>query len=297
MLSKGVIVCSFGLNYLVETDHKTYQTISKAKQNQFVVGDVVNIEIINKDQAQIISLFERKNLISRADFNKTKIIASNIDNLIIVIAVKPNCNLGLLNNLLLFAESMNINPIIVINKIDLAENNQFELYIKNLYSEKLNYHCVCIQATDNCFPLIENLLNKNSLLVGQSGVGKSSIINKLIPTASAKIGAIKKSATSGCHITTNAILYHYNSNSNIIDCPGVQDFGLMHLSHENLIEYFPELRNYKNKCKYRNCSHLNENSCMILNAFNNKEIDSLRYELFKDLNIKFEKQKKYNKIY
>lgn len=293
MQMEGVVVCSFGLNYLVETHDKIYQTISKSKRNDYVVGDYVNIEILNDIQAQIISLLKRKNLISRVDSNRIKIIASNIDNLIIVTAVKPNCNFGLLNSFLVFAESLLINPIIIINKTDLIETKDFEVCVRNLYENKLKYKCIAMQANYNCDALLQFLEGKNNLLVGQSGVGKSSIINMIIPNAAARTGLIKKSENGGCHITTNATLYHYNSKTNLIDCPGIQDFGLMHLSQENLIDNFPELRVYKGMCKYRNCSHLFEDSCIILKAYQNKEIDVLRFELFKKLSLKLNSKSKF----
>lgn len=227
------------------------------------------------------------------DHNRSKIIASNIDSLFIVIAAKPNFNINFLNSCLIFAESAEIPAVIIINKLDLVETQELVKQVENLYSQQLHYSVLKISALDDCSNLISQLQNKRTLLLGQSGVGKSTLINKLIPNAMTRTGIISKSEASGCHTTTNATLYQLDSTTSIIDCPGLQEFGLYHLQLENLVYYFPELQPYINKCKYRNCKHTHETQCAIKDAFADSAIDVMRYNFFQALSAKLANKSKY----
>ncbi len=285
-MTTGLVVNSYGRNFIVEIENKTFKATTKSKKNDYVVGDIVNIELINDTQVQIIDVHSRKNLIFRTDQNRSKIIASNVTQLLIVIAIKPNFNIFFLNSCLICAESQDIQPIIIINKIDLAESQQFITEITELYGKKLNYKIVELSALNNCTELIPILRNKTSLLIGQSGVGKSTITNQIIPEANTRTHAITKSETSGSHTTTNATLYHVNNNADLIDCPGLHEFGLYHLDIESLTDYFPEFREFIGKCKFRNCRHTNEPNCAILNASKLGLIDNQRLNYFQVLSNK-----------
>lgn len=281
----GLIVNSYGRQFIVEIDGVIYQAVTKSKKTEYVVGDLVNIQLINQEQVRISGLLKRKNLIYRSDQNRSKIIASNIDQILIVIAAKPNCNLNFLNNCLIFAQSENILPIIVLNKVELPESKGLVKIVDDLYSCRLNYKVIKLSAItyDGCSILEPLLKGKRSLLLGQSGVGKSTIINQIIPHADTKTNVISKSEASGCHTTTSAALYHIDSDSDIIDCPGLQEFGLYHLEPNKLIEYFPELRNHAGMCKFRNCRHLDEPGCVIQQLYIDGLIDQLRFNLFRSL--------------
>lgn len=279
----GLIVNSYGRQFIVEVNGVTYQAVTKSKKTEYVVGDLVNIQAINQEQVQIVELLPRNNLVYRSDQNRSKIIASNIDQIVIIIAVKPNCNLNLLNNCLIFAESTQIHPLIVLNKDELAESDDLYNKVNQLYSQQLGYSLLKLSAFGDCSTLKTYLKNKRSLLLGQSGVGKSTIINQIIPQAFTKTGAIMKSEAGGCHTTTNAALYHIDSNSSIIDCPGLQEFGLYHLDPRELTQYFPELCNYRDKCKFRNCRHGQEPDCKIQELYAAGLIDELRFNLFQTL--------------
>ena len=279
----GLIIKAYGRQFIVEVDGKNYQAVTKSKKTEYVVGDYVVVEQINQKQVQIVGLIEREHLVYRTDQNRSKIIASNVDQILIVIAVKPSCNINFLNNCLIFAESAGIAPIVIINKTDLLENAEFQQHIETLYRNKLNYSVVALSALDSCEQLLPILEHKNSLLIGQSGMGKSTIINQLLPNAGSRTGEISKSESTGCHTTTNAELYHINSHTNIIDCPGLQEFGLYHLDVDQLIEYFPELRDSLGKCKFRNCRHINEPGCAIKQLHEHNQIDSLRFNLLQSI--------------
>jgi len=188
--------------------------------------------------------------------------------------------INFLNNCLLFAESENIKPLIIINKADLAESTDFIKQITELYNINLGYEIVTLSAITNCDTLKPILKDRQSLLIGQSGVGKSTITNMIIPTANAKIGEIAKSEASGCHTTTNATLYHIDEGSTLIDCPGLQEFGLYHLDIDELPHLFPELRENLGQCRFRDCRHINEPDCAISLVYNQNKIDKMRFNLF-----------------
>lgn len=285
-MTTGLVVSSYGRNFIVEVENKPYHATTKSKKNDYVVGDIVNIEQINDAQVQIINVHSRKNLIFRTDQNRSKIIASNVTQLLIVIAIKPNFNVFFLNSCLICAESQEIQPIIIINKIDLPESIQFIKDITQLYAKQLDYKIIELSAINNCTELVPLLPNNTSLLIGQSGVGKSTITNKIIPEANTRTREITKSETSGSHTTTNTSLYHINNNAALIDCPGLHEFGLYHLEIDSLARYFPEFRDYIGECKFRNCRHINEPNCAILNATKLGLIDQQRLNYFQQLSNK-----------
>ena len=283
MTKSALVVKAYGRQFIVEIDGANYQAVTKSKKTEYVVGDIVSIEEINSKQVQIVDVIKRDNLVYRTDNNRSKIIASNIDQMLIVIAVKPNCNLNFLNNCLIFAESAGITPIIIINKIDLIESADFTNKIIGLYRTSLGYEVIPLSAYNGCDAILSKLANKNSLLIGQSGVGKSTIINEVIPDGRARTGEISKSENTGCHTTTNAELYHINTNSNIVDCPGLQEFGLYHLDVDRLIEFFPEIKDHLGECKFRNCRHLNEPGCIVKTLYENVQMDKVRFELLQSI--------------
>jgi ribosome biogenesis GTPase len=288
--SQGLVVSSYGRQFIVEVAGANYQAVTKSKKTEYVVGDQVWVQPINQQQVQITELLPRRNLVYRSDHNRSKIIASNIDQLLIVIAIKPNFNIHFLNSCLISAEAEGITPIIVINKIDLAKSNTFANEIIGLYQVKLGYKVVKLSALTDCKELTNLLTGQNNLLIGQSGVGKSTITNQLIPHAKTRTGAITKAETSGAHTTTNATLYHLDATSQLIDCPGLQEFGLYHLELTSLASLFPELRQYLGECKFRNCRHINEPNCALVMAHQRGQLDSRRFELLQNLTQKLQQK-------
>ena len=273
----GLIIASFGRQFIVEFDGISYQAVTKAKKVDYVVGDRVKVEIINKEQLQIIELIPRQNLIYRIDQNRRKIIASNIDQILIVVAVKPHFDADFLDSCLTFAESSEIKPIIIVNKSDLLESKAFLEQIEALYARKLAYQIIKLAAINNCDGLTEILSGKSNILIGQSGVGKSTLTNKLIAGAVIKTGGLGKLDMSGCHTTTNATLYHINKTTSIVDCPGLQGFGLYDVPIDGLVSFFPEFREYLGKCKFKNCRHLDEPGCVIIADLEHNLFDQKRF--------------------
>lgn len=280
MKQQGLVINSHGRFFNVEANGKVYQSTAKGKKTEFVVGDIVAIDIINDSQASITDLVPRNNLIYRSDHYRSKIIASNLSQLLIVIAVKPNFNIGFLDSCLICAESSAIKPVIIINKMDLPESAEFAQKLTDLYANVLGYEIIRLSALNNCEQLDDYLKNQRTLLIGQSGVGKSTITNQICPEANAKTGEIAKYETSGRHTTTHATLYHIDENSDLIDCPGLQEFGLYHLEIDKVAWYFPEIRDHLGNCKFHNCLHLNEPGCQIKTMLNENLIDSNRYAFY-----------------
>lgn len=284
-ISVGVIIKSFGYQYIVEVGDQTYNAVTKSKKTEFVVGDRVEVNLINQSQCQITKLITRTNLVYRSVSHKSKLIASNIDQMMIIIAVKPTFNPDFLDKCLVFAESEDITPMIIINKMDLPESSEFIKQIKELYQDQLGYSVHTISAIDSCEVINDLLKQKRTLLIGQSGMGKSTITAKITGNQEVKVGDLTKSQTSGAHTTTYATLYHVDQDSDLVDCPGLHEFGLYHLAYDNLDSYFPEIMALEVSCKFRNCRHLNEPGCAVIDAYKLHKIDPKRYDFFSRLSL------------
>ncbi len=279
----GLIISSYGRQFIVEVNQTVYSAVTKGKKTTFVVGDLVQVEIINNDQLLIIDHRPRINIIFRSDHNKSKLIASNIDLLVIVIATQPSFNIHFLDSCLVSAESQKIKPLIVINKEDIASTSHLIQTIHDYYHLQLGYDYISLNATKSADNLLPFLSNKRSLLIGQSGVGKSTITNIIIPHANSRTAVLTKNDKSGCHTTTNATLYHLNPTTSLIDCPGLQEFGLHHLDVQDLPYFFPEFIPFIDQCKFRNCRHLNEPNCGIIQAFHENKIKQTRLTFYQSL--------------
>jgi ribosome biogenesis GTPase len=283
-MQHGLIISSYGRQFIVEVAGQTYTAVTKSKKTDYVVGDIVQVTIINNQQAQINDLWgERHNLVYRSDHNRSKLIASNITQLLIVVSSKPAFSSYFLNACLLSSEANAIKPIIVLNKIDLPESSLLAQELEGLYVKQLGYSVITLNATKGCASLRQILLGQQNLLIGQSGVGKSTITNQLIPMANTRTGAISSTDERGCHTTTNAKLYHLDDDTTLIDCPGLQEFGLYHLEIDQLANYFPELRERIGQCRFRNCRHLNEPGCSIITAMQIGEIAPTRLSFLQNL--------------
>jgi ribosome biogenesis GTPase len=293
MSSLGLVVSSHGRHYIVEIEGKPYHGLVRGKKSALVVGDKVMVNLLNLEQVQIIELIPRDSLIYRSDLNRSKLIASNISQILIVIAIKPNFNRGFLDSCLICAESSGIKPLIIINKQDLEGSTEFATAINSLYQLKLNYPILKLSALSGCSTLMPLLHGHCNLLIGQSGMGKSTITNSLCPSAQVKCNTITKAQTSGSHTTTSANLYHLNSSTTLIDCPGLQEFGLMHLELSAISNYFPEMQNFLGQCKFANCKHLSEPGCAIIHALAANNIEKERYQFYQRLCTKLGQKRNY----
>ncbi|WP_434626945.1 ribosome small subunit-dependent GTPase A [Chromobacterium sp. CV08] len=262
--STGQIIRSHGRRFIVEADGRVYDCTTRGKRVDYACGDHVDILIQNQEQAVIERAHERRSLLYRQDDWKTKVIAANVSRILFVVAAVPSPNEELLGRCLIAAEAGDIEPVIVVNKSDLPETaallNKLQLYAD------LGYRLLTLSAKQDFSPLRPLLSGHTSVLVGQSGMGKSTLTNALLPDANARIGDISTALDSGRHTTTHATLYHLDADSHLIDSPGLQEFGLKHLQASDLIRYFPEMRQYIGQCRFHNCSHCVEPNCAIMAA-------------------------------
>jgi ribosome biogenesis GTPase / thiamine phosphate phosphatase len=279
---QGLVIASYGKRYDIELADKTcISCVTRGKKTDLACGDIVNIKLTGHAQGVVESSEPRTSLLYRSNTFKSKILASNVTQMIIVLATQPSFYEALLNRCLIAAEAAHIKPLIVLNKCDLADADDAKTKLK-LY-ENLGYNVLHISAIEELNSLKPYLENQQSVLVGQSGMGKSTIINSLLPNARVRTQEISNVLDSGKHTTTAAHLYHLNSTSNLIDSPGLQEFGLNHLSNEDLELAFIEFRPFLGKCRFNNCQHMHEPDCAIIGAVKNGSISAIRLEFYKQL--------------
>lgn len=281
-LVQGVIVAAFGKRFQVElADKKLISCVTRGKKTDLACGDIVEIKLTDKLEGVVESTLPRKSLLYRSNAFKSKMLAANVTQIIIVLATQPSFYEALLNRCLVAAEAANIKPIIVLNKCDLADNDDAKQKL-SLYTS-LGYQVLPLSAKENISTLRPFLQGQSSILVGQSGMGKSTIINALLPNESVRTQEVSHVLDSGKHTTTAAHLYHLDEYSQLIDSPGLQEFGLHHLSTDELEHAFIEFRPFLGKCRFNNCKHLQEPDCAITEAVANGKVTSERFAIYKML--------------
>jgi ribosome biogenesis GTPase len=279
---QGLVVASYGKRYEVELADKTrISCVTRGKKTDLACGDIVTIKLTDTAQGVVESSLPRKSQLYRSNAFKSKVLASNVTQIVIVLATQPSFYEALLNRCLVAAEAANIKPLIVLNKCDLTDADDAKIKLK-LY-QNLGYQVVHLSAKQDIAQLRPYLSNHQSVLVGQSGMGKSTIINKLLPNQHVRTQMISEALDSGKHTTTAAHLYHLDETSSLIDSPGLQEFGLYHLSQEELELAFKEFRPYLGKCRFNNCKHMHEPDCAVINAVKNGAILSTRLGFYQTL--------------
>lgn len=259
------IITSFGRRFMVRTHAgKTYEATTRKKRVDFACGDEVHISHINQQQAVIEDYLPRRSLLYRQDATRSKLIAANVTLMLIVLAAVPTPSELLLQRALLAAEAEDIPPLIVLNKADLPQN---KLWLEKLaFYQSLGYQVINISALYNVAELRRYLQEERAILLGQSGMGKSTLTNALLGNEQARVGDISAALDSGRHTTTHAQLYDLDAHSQLIDSPGLQAFGLHHLLVSNLLYYFPDMRQYIGECRFHNCTHRQEPGCALKQA-------------------------------
>ncbi len=278
----GLVVASYGKRYEVELPDKArISCVTRGKKTDLACGDIVTIKLTDGAEGVVESSQPRTSLLYRSNAFKSKILASNVTQIIIVLATQPSFYEALLNRCLMAAEAANIKVLIVLNKCDLVEaddaKNRLQLY------QNLGYAVLHLSAKQDISQLKPYLNNQQSVLVGQSGMGKSTIINALLPNQNVRTQIMSEALDSGKHTTTAAHLYHLDGTSNLIDSPGLQEFGLNHLTNEEIELAFKEFRPFLGKCRFNNCKHTHEPDCAIINAVNTGNISALRLGFYQDL--------------
>jgi ribosome biogenesis GTPase len=281
-LQKGLVVASYGKRYGVELEDGTQiSCVTRGKKNDLACGDHVDIKLTDKHEGVVETLHERSSLLFRSNAFRTKTLAANVTQVVIVLATMPSFYEALLNRCLIAAEAAGIKVLIVLNKCDLKDPTSTLAQLKTY--QDLGYTVQALSAKQDIAPLKAWLKHQVSVLVGQSGMGKSTIVNALLPESMVRTQEISDVLDSGKHTTTAAHLYHLDSESDLIDSPGLQEFGLNHLSLEQLEYAFIEFRPYLGKCRFNNCKHIHEPDCAVMNAVNAGKISSTRLAAYQEL--------------
>lgn len=251
----------------------------RGKKSHLACGDRVQVHRTGSHRGAIDSVHERRSLLYRSDQYREKIIAANVTQVVMVVAARPSFHQDLLIRCLVAAEHQKLRTLIVVNKTDLVEETRQALRGLQCYS-RLGYPLLELSARRDISPLRPALSGHLSVLVGQSGMGKSTIVKALVPDASVAIGDISQALDSGKHTTTSAKLYRLDPASAIIDSPGMQTFGLHHLTQADLVQAFPEFRPRSGACRFNDCRHTVEPGCAIVSGVQAGEIDSARWEAY-----------------
>jgi len=283
---EGKVIATFRRYTLVkDNNNDLYQCQQRKSVGQVVCGDIVYWQKEDHETGVITSFQERHSLLQRPDINgQLRTIASNIDQVFIVVSHKPELNEGLIDRYLVAAENNHLNPVIVLNKVDLFdEETKLSLQERLKLYQDIGYNVIQTSAKEknSLQTLNQALIDKNNIFVGQSGVGKSSLINTLLKDSDARIGEISDATGKGKHTTTTAYLYPLENNKGyIIDSPGVREFGLGKLSEHDVADGFIEFRPYLGYCKFRNCAHKHEPGCALLKALEDEKISPQRWKSY-----------------
>ncbi len=292
---KARIYKSTGSWYVAKaTDGKLYNARIKGifkideitSTNPLAVGDEVDmvVEDIQEESAMIDHIYNRKNYVARVSpHNKRQhhIIASNLDQSILFATLKePKTSQGFMDRFLISCESYHIPAIIVFNKADLYKKKEMERFalLKEIY-ENIGYKVVLVsvQNGQGVEEVKAMLQNKTTLLSGHSGVGKSTFINAVFPQFNLRTQEVSGWSGKGLHTTTFAEMFDLDMGGQIIDTPGVREFGIVDISKQELSHFFPEMRVLINDCQFNNCMHINEPGCAVKDAVNAGTVSVDRY--------------------
>lgn len=299
-LLRGRALSIHGHDIMVESDGEKYICVIPGifkkdrtrKKNLIVVGDFVRFALTAKDEGIIRHIEERHSVLSRADNisrRREQFLAANIDQVLITVSLlQPHLKHSLIDRYIIASLQGNMKPVIIVNKIDLLEDKNIALNLRE--DEKFLYHEVLKVYEDLGIPILgisaetgegleelkKIMIGKASVFSGQSGVGKSSLIN-MATGMDFVTNAVVSRTGKGSHTTTSASLVPLECGGWCIDTPGISSFGVWDLKVENIEAYFEEIHEYGTRCKFSNCSHRHEPDCAVLEAVENEEISPLRY--------------------
>jgi ribosome biogenesis GTPase len=279
---EGRVVADFGREFLVEfADRRQIACTRKGKRQDATCGDFVEVRLTGSGQGSIERVGTRRNLLFRSDQWRDKMLAANVDQVVILLAPKPMFSEAFLNLSLVACEAARLPVVIALNKADLPEHAEARKSLEPYVG--LGYNLITMSAKFDVSPLLPHLENKLTLLVGQSGMGKSKTVNALVLSDVARVGELTASRETGAHTTTFSRFYRLDRDTAIIDTPGFQSFGLFHLTEDQIGEAMREFRPYLGTCKFNDCSHLNEPGCAVIDAAKKGKITAPRLSFYQVL--------------
>lgn len=279
------MIANHGKSIVVEDSAGvTHRCVVRRRADRAVSGDRVRWQITGAGAGVVTQVLPRRSLLERPDNrHRTRPIAANLDQIVAVVAPRPAFQESLIDRYLVTAEYSGIRPTIVLNKTDVlspaaldAARHRLAPYSKLGYAVELS----SAKSDHGLDALVKQLQARSSILVGQSGVGKSSLIKRLVPQEDIVVGSISEATRLGRHTTTATTLYHLTCGGKIVDSPGVRDFGLWHIPADDIAKSFVEFREYLGRCRFRDCTHRHEPNCALRSAVEHGHIDARRFESY-----------------
>ncbi|MBR2492926.1 MAG: ribosome small subunit-dependent GTPase A [Paludibacteraceae bacterium] len=301
-MSRGLVIKNTGSLFLVELeDGSIVETNLRGRfrlkgirsTNPVVVGDVVEVE-----EESIVEIEPRKNYIIRKSSNLSKeshILASNIDQVFLVVTIKkPETPFEFIDRFLLTANAYHIPVVIVLNKVDILDDDEMVLAdaIKGLYQQNLGYKVIfsSVLTGEGVEEVRLMLKDKLSLFSGNSGVGKSSLLNALDPSLDLKVGDVSRQHQTGMHTTTYSEVFSI-ADGKVIDSPGIKGFGIIDMEASDISKFFPDIAHYARNCRFDDCKHINEPNCAVLEALEQQKIAVSRYNSYKSILLDLDEKK------
>jgi ribosome biogenesis GTPase / thiamine phosphate phosphatase len=289
----GLVTAAYGRRYRVELASGTVlDCVTRGKTRDVACGDRVTVAATGPGQGVIESTEPRSSLFYRSDPYRQKFFAANVTQIIVVVAPVPSVHRELLDRCLVAAEHEGIASLVALNKSDLPGHEAANAALADY--RNLGYRVISMSAKEDVTVLQGLLKGHVSVLVGQSGMGKSTIINRLVPDAAARVGTLSEALDAGRHTTTHAELYHLAGGADVIDSPGMQEFGVNHIEPRDIAAGYVEFRPFLGQCRFRDCLHLQEPGCAITEARAAGRISAQRVESYRRLVDERLKQAKVN---
>ena len=286
-LSEGLVVSHLGKGIAVEVGEQIILCQTLRKLDTVVVGDRVKLSLSSADQGRIEQLLPRRSVLQRPSRgDQPRPVAANLDTIFAVFASEPVCDFLLLDQYLAICENCNIDAALIFNKIDLPYPAIINEELSDYQALGYQIHRVSARQQIGISQLQQLLIGQTSLFAGQSGVGKSSLTNALLPEKSLKINSVSATTRHGRHTTTAATLYHLPTGGDLIDSPGVAIFGLAGLSEAQLAWGYREFQPYIAQCRFNDCRHVNDKDCAVRSAAESSQISLKRYQRFLKLREK-----------